>query len=148
MHLERAIRILEWNRLHRERVSADRDHAEAREVARACHSEAGVLQLHVGRIAQRLLLPARVKDHHVARSDCYAFALRRGVDLSAVVGRAGGQRLDTVQRRHVEQHAARRDGRHAVGAEFEQAARRHEFLRFEAVVVAVIDAEMTEAVEL
>ena len=64
------------------------------------------------------------------------------------IGRAFLQQLLAEIGRHIEQHAARHDGRHFLDAELLETVGLGEILRLVAVVVDMIDADMAQPVDL
>ena len=78
----------------------------------------------------------------------HALLGRHGVDLRPVEGGAFLDDLDAEMRRHVEQDAARHHRRDLLDAELLQPADRRELAPLQAVVVAVADTDVAEAVEL
>ena len=147
--VEGLLRVFGWQHLQRPGVGADHGHAQRREPGCAVNAQAGF-----DRAVALVVLadepgPAGVEDHHVALADrCDVLALQGRLDLLAIEGRSFGHRVLAGEAHHVEDHAARGNGRHLLDAELLQAGRGDDLAALQAVVVHAVDAEVAQAIDL
>ena len=145
---EELARLLRRQHFDGHAVGPDSDDAQACEEFGAFDSEAGFAgEIFAGR-GVGLVEPAGVQENDVTLANGEVLLLHGAFDLGAVDGGAGVEDVFAEVARHVEQHASGNDGRDGVRPEFAQAGGGVIVTLVDAVVVAVVDTEVAEPVEL
>ena len=145
---ERHIGLFKGNCLQRRRIRADHHHTQRCQIFGTFFSKPRLFVDEFFGIGCGHCHPAGVEQHDISLADGHACCFGSGVDIGLGEGGARFDRRLFVMLRHVQQHATRRGRQNIFGPEFDDTIRPVKLACRNAVIIAVVDAKMGEAIDL